>query len=147
MKIILLENVKKHGKKGDIIEVKDGFGKNYLIKNKLGVLADTSGLNKLNTFKRKEEQLDLEKRKEANELKEELEKLNLTFSVKTGINDKVFGSVSPKQIANSLSKYKIDKKKIILDTQLDCLGTYKVKVDLYKDIFALINVTLKKESR
>ena len=69
MKIILLEDVKKHGKKGDIIEVKDGFGKNFLIKNKLGILADTNGLKKINSAKKKEQEIDNQKRKEANEIK------------------------------------------------------------------------------
>lgn len=147
MKIILLEDVKKHGKKGDIIEVKDGFGKNFLIKNKLGILADTNGLKKINSEKKKEQEIDNQKRKEANEIKKTLEKLNLVFNVKTGTNDKVFGSVSPKQIATSLAKYNIDKKKIMTDLPLDTLGTYNVKIEIYKDIIAEVKVTLQKESR
>ena len=75
MKIILLQDVKKHGKKGEIIDVADGFGKNYLIKNKLGVLADTAGLKKLNTEKKKEKEIDDQNRKEAQNTKEKLEKL------------------------------------------------------------------------
>ena len=77
MKIILLQDVKKHGKKGEIIDVKDGFGKNFLIKNGLGVLADTTGMRKLNTEKKKEMELDNQKREEATEIKSKLEKLNL----------------------------------------------------------------------
>lgn len=147
MKIILLEDVKKHGKKGEIIDVKDGFGKNYLIKNKLGMLADSAGMKKLNTEKQKEQRLDEQNRKDASSLKEKLEKMNLVFKVKTGSNDKVFGSISPKQIAKKLEEYKIDKKKINTSIPLDHLGTYNVKIELYKEIIAEVKVTLQKESR
>ena len=147
MKIILLQDVKKHGKKGEIIDVADGFGKNYLIKNKLGILADSTGLKKLNTEKKKEQEKDEKNKKEAKEIKQKLEKKNLIFKVKTGKEDKVFGSISPKQIEKELSEYKIDKKKIITDVPLDHLGTYNVKIELYKDIIAEVKVTLQKESR
>ena len=147
MKIILLQDVKKHGKKGEIIDVKDGFGKNFLIKNGLGVLADTTSMRKLNTEKKKEMELDNQKREEATEIKSKLEKLNLIFKVKTGVSDKVFGSVSAKQIAKELEKYNIDKKKINIEVPLDCLGTYEVRIDLYKDVIAKVKVTLQKESR
>ena len=147
MKVILLQDVKKHGKKGEIIDVADGFGKNYLIKNKLGILADTNGLRKLNTEKKKEQELDNKNRLEAEKIKKELEKKNLIFKVKTGANDKVFGSVSAKQIEKELTDYKIDKKKIELDVPLDHLGTYIVKITLYKDIIAEVKLTLQKESR
>ena len=147
MKIILLQDVKKHGKKGEIIDVADGFGKNYLIKNRLGILADSAGLKKLNTEKRKEQEQDEQKRKEAKEIKQKIEKKELIFKVKTGKEDRVFGSVSPKQIEKELLDYKIDKKKIITDVPLDHLGTYIVKIEIYKDIIAEVKVTLQKESR
>lgn len=147
MKIILLQDVKKHGKKGEIIDVADGFGKNYLIKNKLGILADSTGLKKLNTEKRKEQELDEQKRKEAKTIKQQIEKKELIFKVKTGKEDKVFGSVSPKQIEKELSEYKIDKKKINTEIPLDHLGTYIVKIEIYKDIIAEVKVNLQKESR
>ena len=73
MKVILLQDVKKHGKKGEIIDVADGFGKNYLIKNKLGILADTNGLRKLNTEKKKEQELDNKNKLEEEKIKKELE--------------------------------------------------------------------------
>lgn len=147
MKVILLTDVKKQGKKGDVIEVSDGYGKNYIIKNKLGILADKEGLRKLNIEKRKKEEIDNENKKEALKIKKELEKLKLVFKVKTGIQDKVFGTVSVKQIAKELEKYNIDKKKIITDIPLDHLGVYDIKVELYKDIIAMVKVELQKESR
>ena len=149
MKIILKKDVKGHGKKGDIIDVKDGFGMNYLIKNGYGVQADTSEMKKLATENRKKQEEEQENITKAKKIKEELEKIELTFLVKTGKSDQVFGSVSPKQIIKELSKlgYILDKKKIIEDIPLTSLGTYQVKIQLYKTVIGTIKVTLKKESR
>lgn len=149
MKIILKQDVKGQGKKGDIINVKDGFGKNYLIKNGYGVFADTSEIKKLATENKKKEIEEQNKIKESELLKEKLEKLELLFFVKTGKTDQVFGSVSPKQIVTELAKKGIiiDKKKIIEDTPLSSLGTYEVKIELHKKVIAKLKVTLKKESR
>lgn len=149
MKIILKQDVKGHGKKGDIITVKDGFGMNYLIKNGYGVQADATEIKKLtkeNLKKQEEEQNNI---KQAEELKKELAQHELIFVVKTGKTDQIFGSVSPKQIATELTKkgFKIDKKKIIEDIPLSSLGTYQVKIQLHKSVIGTIKVTLKKESR
>lgn len=149
MKIILKQDVKGHGKKGDIITVKDGFGMNYLIKNGYGVQADAMEIKKLtkeNLKKQEEEQNNI---KQAEELKKELAKHELIFVVKTGKTDQIFGSVSPKQIATELAKkgFKIDKKKIMEDIPLSSLGTYQVKIQLHKSVIGTIKVTLKKESR
>ena len=137
MKIILLQDVKKHGKKGEIIDVKDGFGKNFLIKNGLGVLADTTGMRKLNTEKKKEMELDNQKREEATEIKSKLEKLNLIFKVKTGVSDKVFGSVSAKQIAKELEKL----ERIFWDAD------YVDKLKYNKNYIYIEPVTNKKERK
>ena len=146
MKIILLQDVKKHGKKGEIIDVADGFGKNYLIKNKLGVLADTAGLKKLNTEKKKEKEIDDQSRKEAQNTKEKLEKLNLIFKVKTGKEDKVFGSISAKQIVEQLKNkgYNIAKKQIKTNNTISTLGFHNVDIELHKKVIATIKIELKK---
>ena len=149
MKIILTQDVKKHGKKGDIIVVKDGFGMNYLVKNNLGIIANESGMKKLNTEKRiKEEQEEILK-KEAIKTKENLEKIKLSFKVKTGKEDKVFGTISPKQIESELKNKNIviDKKKIVLDVPMSTLGKHIVKIELYKDVIGELKVELVKESR
>ena len=145
MKIILLEDVKKHGKKGQIIEVADGFGKNYLIKNKLGVLADNQGIKNLNREKKLKQELDEKNKTEALKIKELIEKEVFTFSVKTGKQDKVFGSISAKQIAKSLEKYDIDKKKLKIDNPIDSLGNHIVELELYKNVIANIKVNVVKE--
>src|SRR5574344_620113 len=118
MKIILTQDVKKQGKKGDIIEVAEGFGMNYLIKNNLGMLANETGMKKIEKEKKQKEK-ELGSQKEiALDIKEQLTKVTLNFKVKTGKEDKVFGTISPKQIEEALKENKItiDKKKIIIDS-------------------------------
>ncbi len=145
MKIILLEDVRKQGKKGDILEVKDGYA-NFLIKNKQATVANTSGLNRLqkeNDAKKAQEAEDIKK---AEKLKGQLEKLEISFPVKTGVGDKVFGSVSPKQIADELKKkeFSIDKKQIKINDALSTLGYHDVEIELHKKVSATIKVHLTK---
>ena len=145
MKIILLEDVRKQGKKGDILEVKDGYG-NFLIKNKQATVANTAGLNRLqreNDAKKAQEMEDIKKKEK---LKGQLEKLELTFKVKTGAGDKVFGSVSPKQIADALKEknLSIDKKQIKIADSLSALGYHEVEIELHKKVNAIIKVQLTK---
>lgn len=145
MKIILLEDVRKQGKKGDIIEVKEGYG-NFLIKNKQAVLATTTGINRLNEEK-KNKALDEEKKiKECENLKKKLEALNISFKVKTGAQDKVFGSVSAKQIEEELNKkgFTINKKLIKINNPLSSLGFHNVDIELHKKVMATIKVQLVK---
>lgn len=149
MKIILTKDVKKHGKKGDIIEVADGFGMNYLIKNNLGMLASETGMKMLEKEKKLKEK-ELESQKEiALSIKEQLTRVTLNFKVKTGKEDKVFGTISPKQIEEALKEKNItiDKKKIIVDSPLSSLGIHIVKVELFKEVIGEIKIELTKESR
>ncbi len=145
MKIILLEDVKKHGKKGEIIEVKDGFGINYLVKNKLGVVANTVSLSKLEKEKQEKQSKENEKRKQALEIKDEIEKEILTFYLKSGEKGKTFGSVSSKQIEEALKKYNIDKRKIRINNSISSFGQYIVDIELYKNVLAQIKINIVKE--
>ena len=146
MKIILLKDVKGKGKKDDIIDVSDGYGKNYLIKNKLGVLYTSCSkkvLDKeLDTRKQEEDKLI----NKYNEIKEKIENIDLKFKVKTGTNDKVFGNVSTKQISDELKSigFNIDKKCIKTDGNIDTLGVHKVLIELHKKVSFYINVVLDK---
>ncbi len=146
MKVILLKDVKKQGKKDDIIEVSDGYGMNYLIKNGLAVAATKTSTKILS------QELDLRKQEEE-KLIEEMQAMrdkiireNITFKVKTGAMDKVFGNISSKQIAEYLNKmgYKVDKKQIQIDSPLDTLGTHNVTVELHKKVRFNIRVNLVK---
>lgn len=146
MKVILLKDVKGKGKKDDIIEVSDGYGNNYLIKNKLGVLY-TSGSKKvldkeLNIRQEQENTLV----SEFNEVKKKLENKDITFKVKTGAQDRVFGNISTKQISDELKKlgFNIDKKCIKTNSNIDTLGVHKVMIELHKKVSFFINVILVK---
>ena len=146
MKIILLEDVKGKGKKDDIIDVSDGYGNNFLIKNKLGVLY-TKGSKKVldNELKIKQDKLD-DLLQELNKIKENLENKEIKFKVNTGKEDKVFGNISTKQIEEKLKTlgYNIDKKCLKLDHDINSLGTHKVLVELHKKVQFYINVVVEK---
>lgn len=146
MKVIFIKDLKKVAKKGDIKEVKDGYAENFLIKNKYAVPLTDKNIGKLNEENRQKELEDNKLRKEAEELKAKLEKQTLLFKVKTGEQDRVFGSISQKQIKEELNKkgFKIDKTQLNLTQSLQTLGYHKVEVVLYKDIKAEIKVQLVK---
>ncbi len=145
MKVIFLQDVKKQAKKDEIKEVKDGYAA-YLISQKLAVPYTTRSVEVLN--KEIQNRLDMEEEKieECNKIRKKLENKNITFKVKTGEKDKVFGSISTKQISEELSKlgFDIDKKKITLTSDINSLGTHKVKISLHKKVTFDINVVLTK---
>lgn len=144
MKVIFIKDLKGQGKKKDIKEVSDGYALNYLIKNGYAVKWTKTSNNILNNDIQNEKKLDNEKTKIANILKEKLEKANLTFIMKVGIGDKVFGSISSKQIYEKLNEmgYNIDKKQIIINNPVSSLGIHKIDIELYKNIVAKININL-----
>ena len=145
MKIILLKDVKKQGKSGDILEVKDGYG-NFLISKGDAVVATKVSVNILDKENKEREAKELLNIKKCEEIKTKLEKTNISFKVKTGAQDKVFGSISPKQIVEELNNkgFKIDKTQIKLDTPLSTLGTHVVHIELHKKVIANINIKLEK---
>ena len=144
MKVIFIKDVKGQGKAGDIKEVKDGYGENFLIKNGYAV-AYTKRRREIldinNKNKALEEQAEI---KRCEKIKKELKDRVLTFKVKTGKQDQVFGTISTKQIANELEKigYKIDKKKIVLDDAISALGYHEVKINLHKNVVGIVTVEL-----
>lgn len=147
MKVIFIKDVKGQGKKDEIKEVKDGYAMNFLIKNKYAV-AYTEGSNKRLNNEIEERKIQNENDiKEANKLKEKLKKEKISFKVKTGVQDRVFGSISTKQIKEELDKlgYKIDKKKILIDTPISSIGHHFVKIELHKEVIAELEVILNKE--
>lgn len=147
MRVIFIKDVKGQGKKDEIKEVKDGYAMNYLIKNKYAVPYTETSNKRLNDEikeRKIQEEKDIE---EANKIKEKLKKEKISFKVKTGKEDRVFGSISSKQIKDELDKlgYKIDKKKIILDTPISSLGHHFVKIELHKKVIAELEIVLNKE--
>ena len=148
MKVIFIKDLKGQGKKGDIKEVKDGYGNNFLIKNGYAIQATEGNLKHYNTEKEKEKLNENLKIKDCESLKKELEKLTIKIKVKVGTQDRVFGSVSTKQIVQELKKqgFNIDKKQVVLDNPLSCLGFHNVKLELHKKVEAFVKVELVKES-
>ena len=144
MKVIMLEDVRKVGKKDEIIEVSDGYANNYLIKNKLAVQYTKRSKEVLDReldAKQKEED---QKVAEYQEIKKQLENKIINFKVKTGVQDKVFGNISTKQIAEEIGKlgFKIDKKCIKLDYDLSSLGISEVEITLHKKVSFKIKANL-----
>lgn len=145
MKVIFIKDLKKQGKVDEIKEVSDGYAINYLIKNGYAVKYTKGSNERLNDdIKARvlKEQNDI---KEATKIKEKIEKENIVFTVKTGKDGKVFGNISTKQIEEKLKElgYNVDKKKIVLDTSLNSLGTHNIKIILHKKVEATLKVTLK----
>lgn len=146
MKVIFLKDVKGQAKKGEIKEVKDGYAQNYLIKNGYADKLTEVSYQKYMNDKKEEQEEDLRNREEANKIKKSLEKIELIFKVKTGKMDKVFGSVSSKQIKEDLEKLGIfiSKKQIDMQEGLSTLGYHNVNIQLYKDIYGAVKVKLEK---
>ena len=146
MKVILLKDVKGKGKKDDIIDVSDGYANNYLIKNGLAVPETKRSKEVLNNQIKKRQDEEDTLVEELNKIKNKLNEKVIPFKVKTGESDRVFGTISTKQIADELKKmgYTIDKKCLHATSNLDSLGTHKVTVKLHKRVEFNINVVLKK---
>ncbi len=144
MKVILLKDIKGKGKKDDIIEVSDGYANNYLIKNNLAVAFSKKSKeildNEIN-IREKEEQKLID---EYNLIKNKLNNKILDFKVKTGKEDKVFGTISSKQINDKLKDlgYKIDKKCIKVNTPISTLGITNIEVELHKSVKFNVKINL-----
>lgn len=136
MKVILLSDVKKLGKKGDLKEVADGYGRNFLIAKGFAVEATKKSMEILEEQNVAAAQKEKDLEKEANEMKKKLATLTLEFKVKTGAGGRVFGNVSSKQVVEELKKkYDIvlDKRKFVDVNSATALGTTIFKIDLYKN--------------
>lgn len=148
MKVIFIKDLKGQGKKGEVKNVKDGYGQNYLIKNGYALIANEGNLKHLETELVKKQIAEKETIKICEEAKKRLEKIVLKFKVKTGKMEQVFGSVSSKQIVTELQKqgFDIDKKQIVLASPISSLGFSYVTLELHKKVMVKIKVELVKES-
>ena len=145
MKVILLNDVAKVGKKNQIVEVSDGYARNYLIRNKLAVEATKKSLEVLDHQKVEQKLHEQELKVEAEEVAKKLENILLKFQVKVGTGSRVFGAVSTKQIVDVLQKnhgIKVDKRKFLDADKVDTLGVTKLKIELYKDVIGEVSVQL-----
>ncbi len=143
MKVILLEDVKSLGKKDDIVEVKEGYARNFLFTKNLGVPADAKNLNDVKLRKAREKKAADMKLADAKELAAKLEDSTVTCRVKAGKDGKVFGSVSSKEIAEEMKKQngiEVDKKKLVITEPIKNLGTYKINVKLHPEVTAVLTV-------
>ncbi|MCI6677017.1 MAG: 50S ribosomal protein L9 [Clostridiales bacterium] len=143
MEIILLEDVKSLGKKGQKVQVNDGYARNYIIPKKLGIEATAKNLNDLKLKKANEEKIAAQKFEEAKQLAVKIAEKPVVISVKTGEGGKLFGSVSTKEIAAECTKqfgFSIDKKKMQLAEPIKTLGTTIVPVKVHKDVTAQLTV-------
>jgi len=143
MKVILKADVKGTGKKGDIVEVSDGFGKNFLIKKGLAEIATASGINEVNLKKAATEFHKAEELKAQKELAAKLNGQTVTVKIKVGENGKMFGSVTSLNVAQALNEkgFDIDKKKIRMDT-IKTLGVFEAEIRLMENVSAKIKVSV-----
>lgn len=144
MKVILKQDVKGTGKKGEIIDVSDGFAKNFLLKKGLAEMASSVAVNSLKLQKEAEERRRREEIAAIRELAGKMDKSKITVSIKCGENGKVFGSVTSKEIAARLADlgFDVDKKKILLKDAIKTVGDYTVEVRLMEGVTAKIFVTV-----
>ncbi|MBE5883739.1 MAG: 50S ribosomal protein L9 [Lachnospiraceae bacterium] len=143
MKIILLQDEKKLGKKGDIIEASEGYARNYILPKKIGVEATSKNMNDLKLQKANEQKIAQENLDAAKALAAELENKQIVVKIKGGENGKAFGSVSTKEIAAACKEQhniEIDKKKIQLPESLKNFGTYEVAIKLHPQVTGQLTV-------
>lgn len=150
MKVILLKDVKKVGRKDETVEVSDGYAKNFLFPQKLAVpLTKTS--NQILANQKEQEILEFEKnQEEARAVAKRLEDITLEFTLKSGSNGRCFGNITPKQIEEKLlAEYniQIDKRKFVDKNTLDSFGIYRLKIELFKGMFGIIKVHIKEETK
>ena len=152
MKVILLADVKKLGKKGDTIVVSDGYGANYLIPKELAVASTSSSQKELARNNAEEEARQIQMKKDAEELAKRLEHINVEFKAKVGADGRMFGSISPKEIEEGMMKQwgiKIDKRKFLDKYPANALGYTRLKIELYKGsqgyVTGVVNVHIAEE--
>ena len=148
MKVILLADVKKLGKKDQTIEVSDGYAVNFLFPRKLAVQVTKKSVEVLENQQEQRRENDAKMKADAQELAKRLDEITLKFKVKTGREGKLFGAISLKQVAEELNKefnIEIDKRKFVDKGPLDVLGFHHLSVELYKGIFGKVHVHLEEE--
>lgn len=148
MKVILLEDVKSLGKKGEVVNVNDGYARNFIFKKNLGVEATSKNLNDLKLQKQNEEKVAAENLEKAKELAADLAGKSITLSIKAGSDGRAFGSVSTKEISMAAKEqlgYELDKKKMHLSEPIKNIGTFTVPIKLHPKVTAELKVVVKEK--
>ena len=143
MEVILLEDVKNVGKKGDVVSVNDGFGRNVLIKKKQAIEATGKNLNDLKLKKANDDKIAAENLEAAKELSKKIEEASITVEIKLGEGGKTFGSISSKEIAEEVKSqlgYDVDKKKVQLKDAIKTVGEHEVKIKLHPKVTTTLKV-------
>ena len=143
MEVVLLEDVKALGKKGQIVKVNDGYARNFILPKKLGLEATAKNLNDLKLQKANEAKVAAEQLAEAKALAAKIDELSVTVSIKAGEGGRAFGSVSTKEIEKAAAdqlKLDIDKKKMVLQDPIKSIGTFEVPIKLHKEVTAKLRV-------
>ncbi len=147
MQIILKEDVKDLGRIGDMVQVKDGYARNFLIPKGLAVEANTKNIKTLEHEKRKIQEIAKKAKNSAENIASKISSTTVTIKAKAGEEDKLFGSVTAMDIADALKKegIDIDRKKIVMDEPIRRLGSYTVNVKIHSDVLAQLNLQIEKE--
>ena len=147
MNIILCKDVNTVGKVGDVVKVKEGFARNYLLPKKLAYIATPENLRRIEQQKAKQVALAAQNQKEARELAEKLNKVSCTVTVEVNDLDKLYGSVTEPEIAKALEVegFSIDKKSIVLEKPIDELGIFDVEIKIYPGVMAKIRLWVAKK--
>ena len=143
MKVILLEDVNKVGKKGDLVELSDGYARNVILSKKKGIEATPAAINNLKLQKANDAKIAAKQLEDAKQLAKEMEEMTVHLKIKTGEGGRSFVAISNKEIAQALKdeyQIEVDKKKIILDNPIKSIGSFDVKVKLHTQVTAELKV-------
>jgi large subunit ribosomal protein L9 len=148
MEIILQEDVEKLGNRGEVVSVKEGYARNYLLPRKLAVPANASNMKRLEKMRAAFAKKEATERESAQQQAAQLASVSLKLSRKAGENDQLFGSVTSGDIAEALKiqGYEIDKRKVQLTDPIKLVGEYPITLKLYRDVTATVNLTVERES-
>ncbi len=148
MQVILLEDVKSLGKKGEVVKVSDGYAKNFIFPKKLGVEANQKNLNELKGQQKRDSIIAQQQLDEAKAFGERISKETIQVTMKAGEGGRVFGSVSSKEIANAAKEqfgFEIDKKKLQMPEPIKAFGTYEIPVKLHPQVTSILKVSVKEQ--
>lgn len=146
MKVILLQDVKSLGKKGEIVDVNDGYGRNFILPKKLGIEASEKNKNDLKLKQANDAKVAMQQLEDAQTFAQEIAAKEISAFIKAGENGKVFGSISSKEIANALKEQHnitIDKKKIQLSEPIKTFGIFEVPIKLHPKVTGILKVNVK----